>query len=1076
MESIRLRATLDAYYREVDALILDKQHPVTGLLPASIAVTIHGDYRDAWVRDNVYSILAVWGLSLAYRALDDDGGRGYELSHRTIHLMRGLLRSMMAQSGKVEAFKYSRHPKDALHAKYDTETGGLVVSDTGWGHLQIDATSLYLLMLAQMISSGLDVIWTIDEVNFVQNLIYYIERAYRTPDYGIWERGDKLNHGSVEINASSVGMAKAALEALSGFNLFGAKGSQQSVLHVAPDNIAQANITLYSMLPRESNTKETDAALLSVIGYPAFAVHDVALAERVRSEVVAKLQGRYGLKRFLRDGHQTVLEDEGRLHYEQQELKRFEHIESEWPLFFAYLYLDSILRGDSAGIVEYELRLESVLVEKDGHQLLPELYYVPEAAIAGERANPGSEARVPNGNVPLVWAQSLYLLGRMLRDGLLLPSDIDPLGRRRHKPPRAPVVQLVFLAEDEALQAELAAHGVLTETLDDIAPVVVYLPHDIAVAHGEVGSNRRLGLTGRSARALKSLTTSRFYQLRGQTVVCLAAFFIQQEFFLAYDLDFVVRRFESELAYLYLNWTQAGRPTVTVLLTRNFMDADRTSFYRLMQQIASGSVGDVPVKRGRLAELMATASFERIDDLHELKLAQAPLATRLTRPVVLSEPGNQQPLDSTAELAIDITADATPLIARLAETDNLYEQIELLAALARMQSLDSVIAMRGTTESFRDLIEEVYEQAGRRRLWAIVRRAAGLLGKVDGDLNLAVGAILVRQKNIQVGRAYSDESLIAHPIPDHELLAKINTFCRDDVRDRVLTQELLLYVSLLIKARPELFSELLTIRVSHLILLLSSQLAREEELTPGEGYEALMALPPSVIQQRLELVLAEYHAIEALPQQLEQLHAEATLGALDWKQDLGLEKLRVSGDGWLAWRQHGGIIDRRPQKFYGEVWNIFRHTPSLIIGEKLERRNRMDSSVVLSDTTPGEKSFALWLEHLLNKIPAAEYRQLNIESLRVLASFFRQNPTLKIQDACALDAMIGHAVRLAYLEQRADREAQYSEHKADAWATFYASPPVRTSAFLVAALRSLLTAPPLTARLAGREPSSVRNS
>ena len=98
--------------------------------------------RDAWVRDNVYSILAVWGLSLAYRALEDGGGRGYELEHRTVHLMRGLLRSMMAQASKVEAFKYSRDPKDALHAKYDTETGASVVGDGAWGHLQIDATSL----------------------------------------------------------------------------------------------------------------------------------------------------------------------------------------------------------------------------------------------------------------------------------------------------------------------------------------------------------------------------------------------------------------------------------------------------------------------------------------------------------------------------------------------------------------------------------------------------------------------------------------------------------------------------------------------------------------------------------------------------------------------------------------------------------------------------------------------------------------------------------------------------------------------------------------------------------------------
>jgi Glycosyl hydrolases family 15 len=35
-----------------------------------------------------------------------------------------------------------------------------------------------------------------------------------TPDYGIWERGDKSNQSIVELNASSIGMAKAALEAM----------------------------------------------------------------------------------------------------------------------------------------------------------------------------------------------------------------------------------------------------------------------------------------------------------------------------------------------------------------------------------------------------------------------------------------------------------------------------------------------------------------------------------------------------------------------------------------------------------------------------------------------------------------------------------------------------------------------------------------------------------------------------------------------------------------------------------------------------------------------------------------------
>jgi phosphorylase kinase alpha/beta subunit len=52
------------------------------------------------------------------------------------------------------------------------------------------------------------------QVAFIQNLVFYIECAYVTPDYGIWERGDKSNQSIVELNASSIGMAKAALEAM----------------------------------------------------------------------------------------------------------------------------------------------------------------------------------------------------------------------------------------------------------------------------------------------------------------------------------------------------------------------------------------------------------------------------------------------------------------------------------------------------------------------------------------------------------------------------------------------------------------------------------------------------------------------------------------------------------------------------------------------------------------------------------------------------------------------------------------------------------------------------------------------
>ncbi len=60
----QLQTRLDYYYHQVKTIILARQNPITGLLPASTAITAHGDYTDAWVRDNVYSILAVWGLGL----------------------------------------------------------------------------------------------------------------------------------------------------------------------------------------------------------------------------------------------------------------------------------------------------------------------------------------------------------------------------------------------------------------------------------------------------------------------------------------------------------------------------------------------------------------------------------------------------------------------------------------------------------------------------------------------------------------------------------------------------------------------------------------------------------------------------------------------------------------------------------------------------------------------------------------------------------------------------------------------------------------------------------------------------
>lgn len=1055
-----LLARLDYYYQQINTIILVRQNPITGLLPASTAISAHGDYTDAWVRDSVYSILAVWGLALAYRKVDEDKGRTYELEHSVIKLMRGLLFAMMRQAHKVETFKHTQSLLDGLHAKYNTATGDIVVGDDEWGHLQLDATSIYLLMLAQMTAGGLSIIYTIDEVNFVQNLVYYIGRAYRTPDYGIWERGNKINHGSAELNASSVGMAKAALEAINGLNLFGVHGSQTSVIHVLPDEIARARITLESLLPRESGSKEIDGALLSIIAFPGFAVEDEQLRDRTRKDIITKLAGKYGCKRFLRDGHQTVLEDHQRLHYEPWELKQFENIECEWPLFFTYLVLDGLFCGNQEQVQKYQQQLQTLLIERDGLHLLPELYYVPAENVEAEKLAPQTQSRLPNPNLPLVWAQSLYFLGQMISEGLLAIGDIDPLGRHlRVGKNREALVQIALLAEDEVLQANLEVHGIETQTPSQLEPIQVRKAGEFSAIYTQIGRNNKLGLTGRPVRRLRSLSTSRIFRIHGETIVFLPSFLDSQQFYLTLDYHFLVDQIRSELAYIQKYWSDLGRPTLTLMLTHTMLEIGSEALLELMQELKDGVCNGVKVKLGRLNQLMLTAGIQRIDFLQDKEFSQSPVKNAGPRCYYLAyNPAKNWRLGHTQEFQMEYETNLGLLLGYLRSSENIYEQIELLQTLLRLQGLEFDTGYGGPNHpvTVADLLDEVYTKAGDLGIWAVVRRAAGLRKMVDIGLSDAVTSILVRGKQIAVGRAYNEASLIAVPMSHNEIAEKINHFCREDIRDRVLTQEILIYLGVLIRSEPQLFQGLLTLRVGYLILLITSEIAQELHVTQDEAYDHLMQLSPFEVKTHLQQVLTGYTGMSSVLRQQESLHVKQKESDIAWVvQPIIGEEIEVPSGGWRRFRQAEGATGRVPKDFFKQVWLLMQHCKGLVIGDKLERRNRLDSEVMLAEMTAGEKNFALLVEHLLNKIEAPEYRQVNIEALMELAAIASNNPNLQIEEYIVLDVLIGHAVRLAWLEHHPQSSDRYDEDKASAWRSFYNTSPRDCPSYILKAFRFL---------------------
>uniref|UniRef100_A0A4W6FNH3 Phosphorylase b kinase regulatory subunit n=1 Tax=Lates calcarifer TaxID=8187 RepID=A0A4W6FNH3_LATCA len=609
---------LDNYARIVQQTILKHQDPVTGLLPGST------DQPDAWVRDNVYSILSVWALSLAYRKnadRDEDKAKAYELEQSVVKLMRGVLQCIMRQLDKVEKFKYSRSTSDSLHAKYNTRTCATVVGDDQWGHLQVDATSLFLFFLAQMTASGLHIVYTQDEVDVVQNLMFYIEAAYKVADYGMWERGDKTNQGITEINASSIGMAKAALEALDDLNLFGAKGGPGSVVHALADDIQHCQSILTSMLPRASISKEVDAGVLAIISYPAFAVEDMSIVNMTKEEIISKLQGRYGCCRFLRDGHKTPKEDPNRLYYESAELKLFENIECEWPLFWTYLILDGIFINSPEQVQEYQEALEGILIkQKDGIRLVPELYSVPADKVEEEYMNPHSVERVPMGKCPLKWGQSLYILGNLLSEGFLAPGEIDPLNRRFSTIPKPDVVvQVSILAETEEIKELLVKNGIYVETVADIHPIHVQPSRVLSHIYARLGRNPRLGLTGRPYRRIGVLGTSKFYIIRNTMFAFTPQFIDHQQFYMALDNKMIVEMLRTEIAYLSSRWRMTGRPTVTFPISQTMLTEDRTNLdpavLATLKKLQDGYYGGARIQTGKLSEFLTTSCFAHLSFL-----------------------------------------------------------------------------------------------------------------------------------------------------------------------------------------------------------------------------------------------------------------------------------------------------------------------------------------------------------------------------------------------------------------------------------------------------------------------------
>uniref|UniRef100_A0A671NA71 Phosphorylase b kinase regulatory subunit n=1 Tax=Sinocyclocheilus anshuiensis TaxID=1608454 RepID=A0A671NA71_9TELE len=886
---------LDNYARTLQQTILCHQDPVTGLLPGDETLP------HAWVRDNVYCILSVWALSLAYRKnadRDEDKAKAYELEQSVVKLMRGLLQCTIRQLDKVEKFKYSKSTKDCLHAKYHTGTCATVVGDQEWGHLQVDATSIFLLFLAQMTASGLKIVYTRDEVDVVQNLIFYIESAYKVADFGMWERGDKMNTGIPEINASSIGMAKAALEALDGLNLFGAKGGPESVVHSLADDIQHCQSILSSMLPRASTSKEVDAGVLSIISYPAFAVEDIDIVNITKEEIISKLQGRYGCCRFLRDGHKTPREDPNRLYYESSELKLFENIECEWPLFWTYLILDGVFINSPEQVQTIHYR----------HSINNQLFYL-ENNVDEEYVNPHTVERVPVGKCPLKWGQSLYILGNLLAEGFLAAGEIDPLNRRLSTVPKPDVVvQVSLLAENDEIKQLLQSHGIDAETLEDIHPIRVQPSRVLSHIYARLGRNQRLGLTGRPYRRIGVLGTSKFYIIRNTIFTFTPQFVDHHEFYLALDNHMIVEMLRIDLSYLCSRWRMTGRPTITFPISHSMLTDDHKQIdpavLATLKKLQDGYFGGARVKTGKLSAFLDTSCCAHltfmdcgeflfncvcvcaeVDDLavyldQLLAVPQQSLisatkgglsrfraAAKKTRemvslvavmtfsPAKASETQAPQPMNLPRDNNGGI--DYPALVQMLKQSQNLQDQTDILYILFKDKGMDWDTKLHGKGWTVRRLLSDLYEKAGNLKHWGLIRMICGMLRKKVEELDAACSDLLIHQKHLTVGLPPEPrEKTISAPMPPDKLARLIDEASENNLTIAILTQEIMVFLAMSIRTQPKIFSEMFRLRIGLILQVMVTELAQSLNCSGEEATESLMNMSPSEMKNLLVHILS----------------------------------------------------------------------------------------------------------------------------------------------------------------------------------------------------------------------------
>lgn len=265
-----------------------------------------------------------------------------------------------------------------------------------WGHHQLDIFGLFLFKTGDLMKQGFSVIDTNERVQVVKDILSYLwtSRWDSEPDFGMWEEGP-------EIHSSSVGAVLAGLTMWHDHGFYDYKyRTRVDVSHIIPVSerfLEDGARALSKLLPRESASRPYDLAQLSLLWPYNILKDQFALQEEILDNIEKHLVRAHGVVRYPGDRYFSSKPDDP-----------FGH-EAEWPIGLAWLttaYSKMLLQALRVGASS--ATIDRYLERARAHMKHLEEITTPDGRIA-ELFTGGK----PNHNLPLGWAQSLYIVGKL---------------------------------------------------------------------------------------------------------------------------------------------------------------------------------------------------------------------------------------------------------------------------------------------------------------------------------------------------------------------------------------------------------------------------------------------------------------------------------------------------------------------------------------------------------------------------------------------------------------------------------------------------------------------------------------